>query len=648
MGTCVNDFVSHIDDVGSGKIATHPYYYFEPWDVQKRAQWILDLAINDGIDLNAAWFAKHVGTDPHPFQSGYILSDTFFNAIVAGTQIGKTWAAICKMAMMMTGEIPYAFRFDAGVDTGIKRLITIPNIIRFGRRDSTTGEVIDFNTKAPSPSKWDEWDCGTIVGVGKFPEHLIAPPGEQFWIGTYMKALDKTWWPRFSQKDKLILPPHFIDRHRGNEGYSVEHNTVFLIRNQKLMFVTYESGHERFESESAFAIVDDEEPEGDEGEKIISSCKTHCKYLSLVETPYQGLTFTKSLIFPEAKNPQYKVWHATRYDCPYLNRKLIEAQRVGEKPWLIAARVWGFHAEQTGRPYYDRAKLNIWMQKFKMPYRVVQFHPTGHFLSYGPAPGFDGPMLLDVSVVARDADETTVGTWRMYEDVLRGTSYVITGDPAEGAENPEDAGDNSAALVMRGPIKERNETKPVIVARMTTTLMTTAFARNVASAARYYNNALMAVETRKSASNATFAGEMRTWPYWFKMTVIQEATQRARDVRGFDPTAKTRQSIFKLIEDWISEYDKDTYPGIPDEDLMVELAACVVGKNGRPDHTKNGSLDIAICFGIGLYVFKFGAEQVVYNGDTDKESVRESKIQRLLRERSEPSGNPLALPAWRR
>jgi len=194
----------------------HIYYHFEPWDVTKRTEEQLSRAADDGIDLYDSDFVKHAGEDPHPFQIGYFMSKKAIRALLAGSQVGKSICARMEIMMMATGNIPYALRYKAGVDTGIPRLVTKENIIRFGRLDCRTGDVIDHNWKAFKDAK--EWNCGNIEGVGIWSTDKIAPEGSQIWIGTFMKAKDNYWWPNVADNMHNEYPSDFINRNRGNKG----------------------------------------------------------------------------------------------------------------------------------------------------------------------------------------------------------------------------------------------------------------------------------------------------------------------------------------------------------------------------------------------------------------------------------------------
>lgn len=637
-----------LEEAGEISPQSSNFYLFEPWDVGKRPDWVLEQAKEDGIDLGSEMFTKHIGPDPHDFQAGYLMSTAFFRTLIGGTSLGKSYPVLMEMIIMLTAEIPISLRYPKGFKTDIKRLRTSENIERFGRFDANTGTFIDHNINAHTPETENEWDCGNIEGVGVYPEEKISPSGSEFWIGTFMRAMNEYWWPRLEEKGRIVIPEHLIDRSKGNEGYDRKQNVVYLIRNSKCANITYDSRFNRFEAERVWACALDEEPDDP---RIVQAAQQHAHFMMLVMTPYHGITYTKDLIFPKEINSEKKVFHATQYDSPYQNKKKIEVKRSNMQSWDIGARVWGVHTEVKGKPYFDRKKIMTWINKYSVPYTWARFIPQEEY--YGI---IENPHVIDkrylmnthVSMISQSEDDLR-STWRVYKEVVKGKPYLFVADPAEGAETPIEAGDPCAGIMFEAPASEFE--KPVIVATISSTLETIEFARVCSHAMRVYNNATLGAETRRGAANATFAGELSDWPYWYHLVTIQDSTQKPKAHKGFDTNSATRSSLFDLIDAWIKEYSEGEYPDIPDLTLLKELAACVKGKNGRPDHTKQGTLDKAICLGIGLYIFKFSPEQVRFNGEQEEDVKPFQKLfDRLGITQEEESKNEYlgaVMPTWR-
>jgi len=609
----------HVED----KQATSLFYSFEPWNVEERPQWIKRQAEKDGVDLYAPKFLKHVGDDPHEFQTGYLLSEAFFRSIVAGTSIGKSYVALMEAVIMITAQIPISLRYPKGEDTGVKRLISPENIRRFGRFDSRTGEFIDHDDTAEVPESWQEWDCGNIVGAGEYPKKKIGGHGEKVWIGTKHRALLQYWWPRIGPGEpKCIIPEILIDHNRDG-GFSKQDYTVYLARGGAISAITYDSGYSKFEAERVHAMIFDEEPDD---QRCVQAGQQRGQFFSLVMTPYNGITYTRDIVYPDRKSPEKATFHASQYDSPYQSRKLIETRRMNMNPWDISARVWGIYSEATGSPYFDRPKINAWLHKYALISSLAQFMPQY------PYENIEELMSIPVHRIDVDKDDQQT-TWRIYEEPKPGMAYAVGVDPAEGAAEPGAAGDVCAAVFARRrlPEEEYQEDRPlVIAATIRSTVETYEFARICGYAMRHYNNALLCAETKRAACNATFAAALRDWPFWYRMVTVQDSTRKPREIKGFDTNAATRGSIFDLITAWVNSCGENEHPDIPDEMLLRELAACVKGKKGRPDHTRNQTLDTTLAFGILLYVFKNAENQVQYFGDEEPQSKEPfSKLRKL-------------------
>lgn len=610
------------------------FYAFEPWDVKEREQWLLDLAVEDGVDLRDPDFVRHVMTDPHPFQGGYFHSTAFFRVLFAGSRCGKSICAEQEVIMQLTGELPIAFRHENGEKTGVKRPITEDNILRWGRFDAKSGEFIDHNTAMLHKGSRREWDCGEIIGVGHYPEQKIGGPGSEAWIGTYRRACHERWWPVFTDKHKLVIPPHLIDKSKGVDGVEKVMNVIHLVNGAKITFITYEAGFERFEAHQVFSVILDEEPPDP---AIVQTCMMRCKWMSLVETPYQGLTYTKDLFFPSKVTRDKQVFHATLFDCPYRTKAELKRMRQDMPIHERAARLWGVHALTQGTPYYEThtKKIMTWYQKYDIPHlkgRILPKELYGALTRAGSGGGL--PCIMDVEFDLETLNkDNMVDTWRIYSKPEAGRAYLLTADPAVGAAKPEECRDKSAALVFRWPNYQAGDDRPRIVAAIQATQEVQFFAKTVAAALRYYNNATLAAEAMRCGSaNAILCMTLADWPYWYYQMVVQDSTRKQRKVPGFDNNPATREAIFRLIGGWLAAYEEDQFPEIPDKELLRELAGCVLDKHGKVDHPYGGSLDLGVCFGIGLYVFESSPEQVRYNGPVIDEPKKKNVNFRMIEE----------------
>jgi len=606
----------------------HPLFYLlEPYGVGKRSPEVYEQALKDGVDLQSPDLVRCVGGDPHPYQDGYLLSEKFCRVLLGPNQGGKSLMVFIDILIRATGQIPYALRYPKGHDTGIPRLITPENIYRFGRRDIKTGEIIDHDRSVRQDGTWD---CGNVTGVGVYPQSKIVPQNSMIRLASRRQQVNQVWWPAFAQGIGALskfLHPLFIDRARGAhnaKGANKQSMQVYLLRGVTLQVLAYDAGKEIFEGAKVPTYLD-EEPDD---EDVVSAVITHCTDWSLSETPYQGITYTKEIAFPKQKTATKETFHATAYDCPYKDKEDVRHMReeVESRPWEIAARLWGIPADQSSAyPYYDRQKINFWIQKFSdklRQVRYVTFEPKEMYDGIVSDPWRTRPGLLDVDVRMLDAQEENQQTvWKLYEDRQAGRGYCIASDQAEGAETPEEAGDFSTAMIGRA--SDRDPHTPVLCASLRSTLPTPQFAMEVLLAARYFNNSLICPENGRGSSNATFWAESRDWPYWLRDVVIKQATRKQTEQLGFCPTTDRRETVFdRLIRKWLDSYESEDYPNIPDEDVLREAAAAirVKKKNGEAkcDHTTQGTLDSLMAFGILLYVFDGFDMQVTCNAGEDK------------------------------
>jgi len=607
------NIASYLERRMGDNVEEHPFWYFEPFDVKKRPEWVEEIARKDGIDLHSTELAELIGDTPHPFQTGYLLSTARCRTLLAGTKVGKSYGVMMDLGIQVSGEKPISMRFEKGVKTGVKRLISKENILRFGRFDSSSEEFIDHNFKAEQPIGWKEWDCGYIEGVGIYPDEKILAPGQVCWVGTTQKALQELWWDGLTDPKVSVLPPEFINKRKGNEGFAKGERVIHCVRDTHISIISYESGYRKFEATNRVkSCVFDEESMDEACE---NSAIFHCEYFSRVMTPYNGMTYTRKKIF-QSKIPRKDnaVFHCTEYDSPYLDADTIAFRRSMLPAWEIGARVWGLHTEAKGKPYFDRQKINTWIRNFKTPFKLCKFYPVSEYDGVLTREDHDKPGLLSVEVIQENnvKEENRQDVWRIYEERRDGIAYFLMADSAEGSDIPGESGDVLASLVMRPP--ENEEKYPQIVCSLRSTMKTQNFARICMYAVRYWNNALMCAEgPTRGSFNALFYAEAKDYPFWFRQSSMKDATKKMRTVRGFDTNAATRGAIFDAMREVMDDFLATERPEINDEPLMVELAACVIKiKNGkpRPDHTDSSSLDSSVCWGQGLWINKHYSNQL--------------------------------------
>ena len=609
--------------------AASRFFGFEPWDVPERPAWVMEQAVRDGVGLYAPRFAKHVGTGAHLFQTGFLLSPAFFRIIMAGTQIGKSICVGVEQTIMLTGERPLALRLPRGQVSEVRRAITKDNVLRHGRICVRTGTVLDHEYGKDRAGAGSDWDCGYITGAGIYPEEKIAPAGSTVWLGSFIKAINEHWWPDFTDPRRMLIPANYIDETRGNKGYDRTNNqhVIHLKNGGRSSIISYEAKYHAFEAEKVWACFLDEEPPD---QRIVAAAQTHVQCgLAIAETPYQGITYTEALAFPDAVSPHRATFHATAYDCPYNTRDRIEITRSEMPAWEIGARIWGVPSTNEGKPYFDRAALMRWNMQSLHTWQLVEFRPKTPFNSVGGAqPG--GMSLMDIDVLPVHVNTETENIWRVFEDRQQNAAYLMVCDPAEGAEDPDEGQDYNAAVVFRVEPGEK-KAQWHVVATLMNRIPTTGFAQQAAIAARYYYGACMAGLVRKAAAGGIFWAELQDYPFWYQHTTVNWATRREQRKPGFDESQKSREESWRLVKEHLESVLGEEHR-LRDPRLLEELAAAVVGKNGRCDHVKRRGhhLDLGTAFAIGLWVVTYASDQVRCNMP-ESESA-EPKRSRLARD----------------
>lgn len=551
------------------------FNFFEPFEVHPRPQWLMEKAKLYDVDI---------APQGNPFQVGMLLDVTetpAFTLTLAGSQSGKSYAHFIEALIMASGQIPISLRYDKGVDTGIPRKVTPENIIRFGQQA--------------------DGGCGNIVGAGKYPAEKIPKPnsGKQIWICTFKEAREKMW----KKKMPTIIPPDFLDRSRGTDGFSENRQTYYFHTGITISFLTYEQDYRRAEAERAWLVILDEEPPD---RRFFISALEHAEYLRLCYTPINGLSWSYDGIYlpiirGERKN--IPIFSCSQYDSPYQKREKVDAKIKNYKPYEIKARVWGMFSDMAGKPYYT---FEI-TQKFLKSY--IPRHTYAKIL----------PMLrpetvreaIKIKMRLEEYPEPGEDIWEIYEPYCATDAYWLSADVGRGNENPDAASDYSVAYVRRMPRSDEKE--PVMVAALRSRIRNVEFASLCLYAAVYYNMALMCPEARGEDAQV-FLTSIGGYPFIYKHTNINDRTRRTQEVLGFDTTGGKRKMLFDFIGTWMYEHVDN--PKIWHYPLLKEASECIVGKDGRPDHTDQGSTDCLVAFGISLYVYNLAKSQIRNNRNT--------------------------------
>jgi len=548
------------------------FSHYEPFDVPPRPEWLIAKAKADGVELSK---------EGNEFQVGYLLDTDHFIAInQGGYQVGKSIDAIVESVIMSSGNVPISLRYEKGVDTGVKRIMSPENIDRWGLQEDGT--------------------CGNIIGVGVYPKEKIpSAGGRQIWVCTFKEAREKYWIPKL----KKWMPEHALNKSRGVDGYSEKKSTFFFNNDNLIGFITYEQDYRRVQAEKPWMIVFDEEPVD---RRFYTAAIGHCKFLRMTFTPINGLSWSYHDLYMPVQRGETKnviIRHCSQYDSPYHTRKDVDKMRSLLKPYEIKAQVWGIYSAMEGKPYY----------RFKITEEHLRNYIPRHTLAtIKPLAGVEtAKEAMGVKMQLSTVESPGPDVWEIYEEYKENGAYWLSADVAEGSDKPEEAADKSAAYIRRLPIKEDGEDEPVMVAALHSTMRNIEFAWACLYAAIHYNYCLMAPEAT-GEDGAVFVTAVRGYLFMYQHIVISDVTNRQKKMQGFETTGQTRKISFDLVGSWL--YDHDENSKIYHKPLLEEVHACIVGKKGRADHTKHGSTDCIVAYGISEYVRNTAIAQIRNNG----------------------------------
>jgi len=663
MGGMFGDLAATVDSFASDAQTYSPYYYFEPWSCATPAQSVIDKAMEDGVDLLGDTVAQLAGPYPREFQAGALLSRKPVVCQLAASQVGKSITSQVLLGAAISKQPPYALRYEKGEDTGIRRQVSPINIMRFGRRDSRTGTLIDHNIHATLDPQ--AWNCGNIEGAGIFPEELYVPDGQQLWVGTIAKSIDTHWWPILGGIGaQRFLPMEFLDQSKGNKGTNRKELCVHGPRDTTIFIKSYDADFKTFETVTAHIIIYDEEPL--KVEHYLSG-EGHSVFQRFSFTALNGLSFSQSLFLGcideaaasrAAKHgvgvfdrEDFDFFQASRYDSPYVDPAQREIHRKSQPRHGRVQKVWGRYGEHTGNPFFDRSKLEYWRERYCHGHRKVRLSAKSAYDGIVSNGNSNLPSLMDTKIIATKAKEDDLRTvFRIYENPKPDTGYLWLTDAAEGATDPKESQDFNFGMMVRAPTEDDKFEQlgdngiahydyPVIVATIRSTLQTIAYAKYTSLILRWYNNAVLAPERGHGKDNEAYGVTLDDWPYWYFRNATNDKTQRSRPKKGFDTNAATRDNMLLKVRTWLDEFEKDEDPLIKDSWLFDELAGAITkeNRNGkkRCDHPRNGYLDGVICLAIATYIFDETPDVIECNYVEPEKNTGPTFLERMLNQNSQ-------------
>jgi len=191
-------------------------------------------------------------------------------------------------------------------------------------------------------------------------------------------------------------------------------------------------------------------------------------------------------------------------------------------------------------------------------------------------------------------EENNHGELRVYKYPSFEGKFLIAADVALGVGQ-----DSSVAVVMDS---ERN----ICAVYRDNRIDPTKFGDLLFFLGRYYNNALLAVESN-SIGVATLArlSQMKYRNIYFQ-TDIQKLSDEDGKRPGFRTTSVTRPAIIGLLKNAIKERDVK----IPDSILIQELKEFIISNNGKAEALPGCHDDTVIATAIALEVYRTHADKL--------------------------------------
>lgn len=609
----------------AGEEPDSEFNLYECWDVEEREDWMIQQARKDGFELSRG---------PHLFQSGAMYSTKFIVAAQASNRIGKSYDRLIEVIMMGTGLIPVALR-TKGVDTGVKRhmgdsIVRSNNILRWGRRDVETGEVIDHcpwidGSGQPTDDKRlmvkdmpvdGTWDCGTVIGTGIYPLAKIPQDPTLIRVCSWKQAKDDYWWPTL----KAMWPKSHLRLDKGTDGFAEQEQKIYTSTGTIVSVITYESGYTSQEAAEVWMTVFDEEPKD---RRIFTGALPRSRYIRFSFTAINGISWSKKDII-DSRKKNIEVFHACQYDCPFKTRHQVDTIAGPMRTWERVVKVWGGYSEQVGQPFYNRDKLNEW---------IGRIHPIGELAEFKPeSPWTDPKEAMDIIInLDKHIEEEGQATWTIFEDVMPDAAYYMGIDTADGHDNPDEvnAADYGSAVIRR----KTEDLYDPIVAAIKTMMPSDYFWRICVEASAYYNGALMGPEGTGD-NGSVFVSRIETYPHVMHMTVISQATRKPVDKPGFSTRSNTRSELFHFVKEDIDTYEHN--PGIHFESILQEASEAVRGKNGRCDHPAGKHNDSLVAYGISCWMKAKIPDQIRFHRNgADREKSRPGAFSRVRNRESE-------------
>ena len=275
--------------------------------------------------------------------------------------------------------------------------------------------------------------------------------------------------------------------------------------------------------------------------------------------------------FFDRYEPRATVSETTYRDNPYLSREAVEVLESFREtnPYyydVYALGRWGV----TGRSVFDARALTARLESM-------------------PVPSLCGEFEWECDSAERISEwrlcEREGGILRIYREVERGHPYVI------GADTAGSGSDAAVAQVID------NSSGVQVATLRSTALDEDEFTRQLYCLGRYYNDALIAVETNFSTYPVRELERLR-YPRQYIRETVDNYTHAPTNAYGFRTDQKTRPLLVANLVRYVREHPED----VLDRGTVHEMLTFVRGEDFRAEAEPGAHDDLVMALGIAHLV----------------------------------------------
>lgn len=474
---------------------------------------------------------------------------------------------------------PWGEHFQIGFHKSTKKIRAAFAANRIGKSLMSFMEVFIMAT-GHVPDKMKKW----------YPMKKIAPPNSIFFLATIKDDLHR----------EITLP--LINSWVPLKTFGIEYvqsRKVFKCPNGIQIFLkSYEAGWETFQGSGVWGIVLDEEPTD---KKIYTECLTRILstggYLWFSMTPLKGFTWIFYDVAKAAeKDKGIDVFNGKMSECPHLTKKEVD-ELVSKFPeHERRSRANGEFCVSVEQHVFPSETVNKWLNEYKSPAAHKRISIVGE-----PSNTIAD---FNLAVIAEDASEEFVpfvqgqdevnpaAIWQIWHEPQQGRGYIIGVDVASGQGAQTDHSVAHVKTAFAGGTIQHCATL------RTNCIKPYDFGRLIVAGAKYFNNALVAIENEGYGDAAIDA--MRWYPFQWYSNVYDANAKVMREKKcGFGMKRNMRTLVLEAERDLIN---RNGCPIVHERETMNEMMLFRVCDDGRYDHPRGGRSDGVIASSIADFI----------------------------------------------